>query len=251
MPIYFLIPLMVLTAWAYAAVGLGGGTAYLSIMSFAESDPAVLRPLAWSLNIVTASVAFLNFSRQGHLDVRLAWPLLAGGVLGAAGGGAVRLPRATFQVMLAAILIYASLRMLTAGKRPSLPAPKRPPVWFSLLLGAGVGIVSGLVGIGGGIVLGPLLLGLHHVDMKALAPITSLYILLNSAAALAAFLLRGGTADPRLTAVLCGAVLAGGFLGSRWGAKTASESALRRVFGIVALAAGVKLLGEFLGLIAG
>jgi uncharacterized protein len=251
MPIYFLVPLLVLTAWAYGSVGLGGGTAYLSIMSFAESDPAVLRPLAWSLNIVAASVGFLNFSRQGHFDARLAWPFLVGGVVGAAAGGAVALPRAVFQAALAAMLIYAALRMLLPGKTKPPPAQARPPLGLALLLGAAVGVVSGLVGIGGGIVLGPVLLGLHYADMKALAPVTSLYILLNSAAALAAFLLRGGTVEPRLTGILCGAVLAGGFLGSRWGAKTAPESALRRIFGLVALAAGVKLLGEYLGLLGG
>jgi uncharacterized membrane protein YfcA len=251
LPIYFLIPLMTLTAWAYASVGLGGGTAYLSIMSFWQSDPAVLRPLAWSLNIVTASVAFLNFSRLGHFDARLAWPFLAGGVVGAAGGGGVELPKALFQAVLAAMLIYAAIRMLWPGKAAAGPLPNRPPIWFSLLLGAAVGVVSGLVGIGGGIVLGPVLLGLRYADMKALAPITSLYILLNSSAALAAFLFRGGSLDPRLTGILCGAALAGGFLGSRWGARTASESALKKIFGLVALAAGVKLLGEYLGLLGG
>jgi len=251
MPIYVLTPLLMLTAWAYAAVGLGGGTAYLSIMSFWQSDPAVLRPLAWSLNIATASVGFLSFSRQGHFDARLAWPFLAGGVVGAAGGGGVQLPKAAFQAVLAAMLIYAALRMLWPGKAAPGPSRNRSPVWFALLLGVAVGVMSGLVGIGGGIVLGPVLLGLRYVDMKALAPITSLYILLNSAAALAAFLFRGGSLEPQRTAIFCGAVLAGGFLGSRWGARTAPESALKRIFGLVALAAGIKLLGEYHGLIGG
>ena len=250
-PIYFLAPLMMLTAWAYASVGLGGGTAYLSLMSFWQSDPAVLRPLAWSLNVVTASVGFLNFSRQGHFDARLAWPFLAGGAVGAAAGGGIRLPRAAFQAMLAAMLVYAALRMLLPGRTTAGASLKSPPLLFSLLLGTGVGTVSGLVGIGGGIVLGPVLLGLQYADMKTLAPITSLYILLNSSTALAAFLLRGGELEPRLTTILCGAVLAGGFLGSRWGARTASESALKKIFGLVALAAGIKLLGEYLGLIGG
>jgi uncharacterized membrane protein YfcA len=251
MLIYVLTPLVMLTAWAYASVGLGGGTAYLSIMSFWQSDPAVLRPLAWSLNIATAAVAFLNFSRRGHFDARLAWPFLAGGVVGAAGGGGVELPKALFQAALAAMLIYAAIRMLWPGRAAAAAPSNRPPVWFSLLLGTAVGIVSGLVGIGGGIVLGPVLLGLRYVDMKTLAPITSLYILLNSCAALAAFLVRGGSLDPRLTGVLCGAALAGGFLGSRWGARTASESALKKVFGLVALAAGIKLLCEYLGILGG
>jgi len=240
-----------LIACVYASVGLGGGTAYLSIVSFWSSDPAVLRPMAWSLNIVASCVGFLNFYRQGHFDGRLAWPFLAGGVLGAALGGGMRLEKGAFQVMLAVALIFASLRMLLAEKESAARPLRRPPILPSLLLGAAVGIVSGLVGIGGGIVLGPVLILLGWADMKTLAPITSLYILLNSSAALASFLLAGGDVDLPLTGVLCVAVLVGGFFGSRWGAGWASQSTLRRIFGLVALAAGVKISCEYLHLIGG
>lgn len=253
MHVYFILaPIVLLTALVYASVGLGGGTAYLSVMSFWNSDPTVLRPIAWSLNIVASSVGFLNFYRQGHFDVRLAWPLLVGGVLGAAIGGGLALDKETFQAMLAVTLICASLRMLFGKKqRTQGRSFQKPPIWPSLLLGMAIGIVSGLVGIGGGIVLGPVLIALGWVDMKTLAPITSLYILLNSSGALTSFLLRGGRVDLPLTGVFCLAVLAGGFFGSRWGAEKASESVLRRVFGLVALAAGVKLSCECLRAIGG
>jgi len=244
------VTLLALTAWAYASVGLGGGTAYLSIMSFWNSAPTVLRPVAWSLNIVASSCAFLNFYRHGHFDARLAWPLLAGGVLGAAIGGAIQVETKTFQAMLAIILICASLQMLFAKNKPESRPSKKPPALPSLSLGMAIGIISGLVGIGGGIVLGPVLIALGWADMKRLAPITSLYILLNSFGALTSFLLRGGNIDLPLTGVLCVAVLAGSFLGSRWGAKKASEFMLKRIFGLVALAAGVKLSFEYFGAIA-
>ncbi|NQT17551.1 MAG: sulfite exporter TauE/SafE family protein [Planctomycetes bacterium] len=248
---FILVPLILLTAGVYASVGLGGGTAYLSIMSFWNADPMVLRPTAWSLNIVAASVGFWNFYRQGHFDARLAWPFLLGGVLGAVAGGGVQVGQRTFQAMLAITLICASLRMLLAGKREAGRALEKRRILPSLLLGAAIGIVSGLVGIGGGIVLGPALIALGWADMKTLAPITSLYILLNSSGALASFLLSGGSVDVPLTGLLCVAVLVGSFLGSRWGAKKASESALKRIFGVVALAAGLKLACEFFGLIGG
>ncbi|OHB73176.1 MAG: hypothetical protein A2V70_09150 [Planctomycetes bacterium RBG_13_63_9] len=240
-----------MTAWVYASVGLGGGTAYLSIMSFWNSDPTVLRPVAWSLNVAACSVGFLNFRRHGHFDARLAWPFLVGGFLGAAVGGGIQLETRTFQAMLAVTLISVSARMLFASHAADAHARKRPPILPSLLLGLAVGVVSGLVGIGGGIVLGPVLIALGWVDMKTLAPITSLYILLNSSAALSCFLLTGGTIDLPRTGVLCVAVVAGGYFGSRWGAEKASDRTLRRVFGLVALAAGVNLSCKFFGLMGG
>ncbi|NQU21251.1 MAG: sulfite exporter TauE/SafE family protein [Candidatus Nealsonbacteria bacterium] len=246
-----LVPVIMLTALVYASVGLGGGTAYLSIVSFWNSDPTTLRPMAWSLNIVASSAAFWNFRRQGHFDARLAWPFLVGGVLGATIGGAIQVEKAAFQAMLAIALICASLQMLLAKGKPGTRSSRKPPVLPSLFVGTTIGIISGLVGIGGGIVLGPVLVALGWVDMKTLAPITSLYILLNSSAALTSFLLTGGNIDLPLTGVFCVAVLAGGFIGSRWGAEKASESKLRRVFGIVALVAGVKLSYEYLRLMGG
>ena len=246
---YFILVCMIaLTACVYASVGLGGGTAYLSVMSFWTSDPTTLRPMAWSLNIVASSVGFLNFYRHGHFDARLAWPILVGGVLGATIGGGIQVETKTFQAMLAITLICASLQMLFAKKKPEHRRSKNPPVLPSLLLGMVIGIVSGLVGIGGGIVLGPVLIALGWADMKTLAPITSLYILLNSSGALVSFLFTGGNIDLPLTGVFCVAVLAGGFCGSRWGAEKASELMLKRIFGFVAFAAGAKLSCEFLGL---
>jgi len=247
MPINFIVvPIIILTACVYASVGLGGGTAYLSVMSFWNSDPTILRPMAWSLNIVASSVGFLNFYRQSHFKVRLAWPFLVGGVLGAAFGGGIQVGTKIFQAMLAITLICASLQMLFAKKKTVRPQCKKPRILASLLLGMAIGIISGLVGIGGGIILGPVLIALRWVDMKTLAPITSLYILFNSSVALTSFLLTGGNIDLPLTGVFCVAVLVGGFFGSQWGAEKASEYTLKKIFGLVALAAGIKLLCEYL-----
>jgi len=245
---FILVGMIALTACVYASVGLGGGTAYLSIMSFWNSDPAILRPTAWVLNIVAASTSFLNFNRRRHFSARLAWPFLVGGLFGATVGGGIQLDKTSFQAMLAIALICASLQMLFTKNKPEHRRSKNPPVLPSLLLGMAIGVISGLVGIGGGIVLGPVLITLRWADMKTLAPITSLYILLNSSGALASFLFTGGRIDLPLTGVFCVAVLVGGFCGSRWGAEKASELVLRRIFGLVALAAGVKLSYELLAL---
>jgi uncharacterized membrane protein YfcA len=242
-----LVSAIAATAWVYASVGLGGGTAYLSILSLGNSDPAVLRPTAWLLNVVAASVGFLVFYRQGHFDARRAWPFLVGGVGGGVVGGYIPIDVRLFQSLLAATLLAAGLWMLLGKKPREIEAPRRPSPAPALAIGAAIGVLSGLVGIGGGIVLGPVLLGLRWIDMKTLAPITALYVLLNSAAALAGFLASGGRVDAPATALLGAVVLVASFGGSRWGARKASESTLKRIFGVVALAAGVKLACEWLG----
>ena len=173
---------------------------------------------------------------------------MVGGVLGATIGGGIQVEPKTFQAMLAITLICASLRMLFAKNKSESHPFKKCPVLPSLLLGMAIGIISGLVGIGGGIIPGPVLITLGWADMKTLAPITSLYILLNSSGALLSFLFTGGTIDLPLIGVVRVAVLAGSFCGSRWGAERASELMLRRIFGFVALAAGVKLSCKLLGL---
>jgi len=245
-----LAPLIAAASWLYASVGLGGGTAYISLLSLWTSDPATLRPTAWILNILATAIGFANFRRPGRFDLRSAWPFLAGGMAGAGVGGAIAIDRRAFQALLAATLIWAAARMLRPAKRPAGDAAEgRVRLLPALGLGAAVGLLSGLVGIGGGILLGPAILLLGWMDTRKIAPVTSLYILLNSASALLSYYLAGGSRgiDPLPVVALGGAVLIGAYLGSRWGAFRASETALKRIFGLVALAAGIKLFVEFLG----
>jgi uncharacterized protein len=236
-------PMLALIALAYSAVGLGGGTAYLALLSFWDATPDGLRPIAWSLNCIVTIIGLANYARAGHLDVRLAWPFLLGGIVGAAAGAAIPVDAATFQVILAVVLAATALRAATVKSGPKAgaeDATQRP--WLpSLLVGTVIGVISGLVGMGGGIVLGPVILALRWADAKRTAAITSAYILLSSASALGTHLASGGGVYWSQVAIFGAACAAGGFVGSLLGARFLSPRTLQTLLAVLATAAALKL----------
>lgn len=236
-----------ITAGVYASVGLGGGTAYLAVLSFWETDPHLLRPVAWELNILCSVTVFYNYYRCNFFVWKIAWPYLLGGTLGAVMGAAVPIDPTVFRGLLAATLLLAGVRMLIQ-KQQSANDPeivRTPPLLWSLLAGFVVGLLSGLVGIGGGIVLGPILIGLGWVPIKRTAAITSAYILICSFFALLTHGATMGISISTDTLVLGSVVIIAGFLGSYYGSGKASPIVLRKIFAIVVLIAALNLLAGF------
>ena len=244
MPWLLFAPLLALVAVAYSAVGLGGGTAYLALLSFWDATPEGLRPVAWSLNCIVTAIGLTNYARAGHLDWRLAWPFLAGGIAGAAVGAAVPISGPAFRLILAVVLGGIALRAATVSPgskaHDEQTASERP--WLpSLLVGTVIGVISGLVGMGGGIVLGPVILALRWADPKRTAAITSAYILLSSASALGSHVALGGEVQWMAVAAFGAACAAGGFVGSHLGAHVLAPKTLQRLLAIIATTAAVKL----------
>jgi uncharacterized membrane protein YfcA len=238
-----LVPLFGVVAAAYASVGLGGGTAYLAVLSAFDSDPASLRPVAWTLNCVVSAIGFVHYQRQGHFSFGHAWPFLLGGLVGAACGSTLPIGATTFQVLLTLTLGAVGIRMLTAKPSKVAEEARPSPHWrlAALALGLVIGVVSGVVGIGGGIILGPIVLALGWLEVKRTAAITSLYIFVSSLGALGAHLASQGTAPFARIGVLAVGVTVGGAIGSRWGAGKASPKVLRQIFGTVALLSAINL----------
>ncbi len=193
--IALLAPLILLVAGAYASVGLGGGTGYLAVMALVGMPPRVLAPTALVLNIVVTGVALLRFGLAGRLRWRLLLPFLITALPAAFVGGLLSADRRVFLGVLSGALVLAGLAMLRtaarAHERDDLP---RPAHLYGVALPAGVaiGVVSGFLGIGGGVFLGPLVLLLGWAGPKQVAAMNSCLILVVSAVALAAHGLRGG-----------------------------------------------------------
>lgn len=237
------LPILLLISALYASVGLGGGTAYLAILSFWTQEPDVLRPIAWFLNIICAAVGFFNFYRHGHFIRCSTLFLCGGGIVGAILGAKIHLTLWVFRWLLASILLIAAVGLWidrermegehTRGTCPPLP---------TLGLGFAVGLLSGAVGIGGGVLIGPMIILMHWMSVKQTAATTSLFILLSSAAALVTFLIEGGTVYPDQLALFGAAVLIGGYIGSHFGAGKASSKVLKIIFAAVACSAAFKLL---------
>jgi uncharacterized membrane protein YfcA len=239
--IVLFIVLFVIAA-GYAAVGLGGGSAYIAALSFWSHDPQIIRPIAWSLNIIAAGIGFINYYRAGHFSWRFSVPLVIGGIGGGAVGARLPIDPATFSWLLAIALFLISIRMFIGRKAGRPDTADRQPFWpVSVVTGFIVGVISGVVGIGGGIILGPIMLAFRLTKVKTSAAMTSLYVALSSAGALAGHFQGGGSVDGYQVAGFGAAVLVGGYLGSRFGARKASPRTLEFIFGTLVLIAAVRL----------
>lgn len=234
MPVIFLV-----VAALYAAVGHGGASGYLAVMALAGFEPAAMKPTALALNLLVSLIGTVAFLRAGHFAWKLFWPFAAVAAPFAWLGGGWHLGAGAFRGLVAGALVFAAGRLF-------LPAPQRtevrpPPVWAVVLAGAGIGFVSGLIGVGGGIFLTPLILFCRWAETKTAAAVSAPFIFVNSAAGL---LGHAGSLHhlPAGWPWLSVAVAAGGLLGSRWGSRVARPAQLRPALALVLLVASVKLV---------
>jgi uncharacterized protein len=224
----------------YASVGHGGASAYLAVMGLAGMVPAEMKPIALSLNIVVSMIALLAFVRAGHFRGRLFWPLAAASIPAAFFGGWLQLPDPIFKWILAAALLFGAWRLAFRNKTEHVEI-RSPNIFVLVALGAGIGFLSGLIGIGGGIFLTPLLILFHWSSSKTAAAISAAFIFVNSISGLTGFLTKGGEI-PIETTYLLPAVLIGGTIGAHWGSRRAQNPALLRALALVLIIAAGKFL---------
>lgn len=224
----------------YASVGHGGASAYLAVLGLAGMAPVEMKPIALFLNIAVSTVALVNFLRAGHFKHGLFWPLAAASVPAAFLGGWLQSPEPVFKLILAAALIVGAWRLLAAPS-DSEETPRHAG-WPALLaIGGAIGFLSGLVGIGGGIFLTPVLVIFRWAPAKVAAAVSAAFIAANSSSGIAGFMLKGGQIPPMAWGLLpC--VLAGAWFGSRWGSGRARVPALRRSLAAVLVVAAAKFV---------
>ena len=223
----------------YSSVGHGGASGYLAVMAFAAVSPAVTRPTALILNVFVASIAFVQFYREKHFDWKIFLPFAVTSVPLAYLGGMIELPTNIYKVVLGVVLILAAIRLAINLKTTS--EPHAPKIWLALIIGAVLGFLSGLVGVGGGIFLTPILLLMNWTETKKAAGISALFILVNSISGLAGNYAQLQKLSSGVFIWIIVAVI-GGIIGSTLGSKHFNSLILRRVLAIVLLFAGVKLI---------
>lgn len=232
--------LLFLVAALYSSVGHGGASGYLAILSLFAVSPAQMSGTALILNVFVAGMASITFFRAGHLNKSVLWPFVAVSVPAAFLGGYLRLTDRSYLILLAIGLILAAARLgLPLPNRDDQPL-KRLPAAIGFPIGGMIGMFSGMIGIGGGILLSPILILSRWSTAKQAAAVAAVFITANSLAGIGGRLARGGVDVLPLAPPLIAAFL-GGLLGSHWGANRFSNTILRRLLAIVLVLAAVKL----------
>ncbi len=235
----FLTVAILVVAFLYSSVGHAGASGYIAVMSLFSLAPAVIKPSALTLNILVASIATWQFWRAGHFSWRLFWPFAVLAIPMAFVGGYVSLPTHVFKVLIGVVLLFSAARFLLRPTDDSVAHEPSRPVAISL--GAGLGLLSGLTGTGGGIFLTPLLLFMRWARAKPAAAVSALFILVNSVSGLLGNL-SSTKRLPSFIIVLAVAAVIGGTAGSHFGSRHFQHTAIKRLLAVVLLIAGTKLI---------
>lgn len=232
--------LLFLVALLYSSVGHGGASGYLAVLSFFSVAPALMSSTSLVLNVMVSLVAFWAFYRQRHFSWTLAWPFLITSIPAALLGGLLALKPRGYFLLLAGALVFAAFRLIFTLRRAG-ESVQPPPLFVGLPVGFGLGLLSGILGIGGGIFLSPLILLKKWGTAKTSAAVSALFILLNSLAGLGGRVL-GGTFQISGVLPFVVAAFLGGVCGSYLGANHFSGTVLRRILGAVLVLAAIKLI---------
>ncbi|MBA3631507.1 MAG: sulfite exporter TauE/SafE family protein [Acidobacteria bacterium] len=235
----FIIAAIFVVAILYSSVGHGGASGYLAVLAFLAVSPTVTRPTALILNLFVASVAFVQFYRAKHFDWKIFLPFAAASIPFAFLGATIHLPTTVYKIILGITLLLAAIRLMVNLKSEN--EPRAPKIWICLIIGAILGFVSGLVGVGGGIFLTPILLLMNWTETKKAAGISALFILVNSISGLLGNYVQAIQVPTSVWIWIAAAVI-GGIIGSTLGSYRFNSLTLRRVLAVGLLIAGIKLI---------
>ena len=231
--------LIFIAALLYSSVGHAGASGYLAAMALFNLAPERMKPTALVLNLVVATVGTIQFSRAGCFARNIFWPFAVFSVPCAFIGGFWQLPDHIYKTILGLVLLFGAWR-LASKQSAHAPQEQKPiPLSMALLFGAPIGFLSGLVGVGGGIFLSPLLLLLGWADTRKTAGVSVVFILVNSASGLLGRL-SSGIEIPVLRELFwwSPAVLLGGLIGSGLGSRRLAPMTMRRLLAAVLVIAG-------------
>jgi hypothetical protein len=241
----FLLPLLLIVAILYSSVGHGGASGYLAVFSLMGFAPAPLVPIVLTMNILVASISFLHFRKPGKFSFRMLLPFIITSIPAAYLGGLWRLSSDLFPFVLGIALLAASLRLFGFQPKPRAEKLDTASLWkIALPIGLILGLVSGMIGIGGGVFLSPILIFLGLTDTKGSAAMSSAFIVLNSISGLIAGAGHPIAVAPVFFISCVAAGFAGALIGANWGALRMQARKLQYVLATVLVLASVKLISQ-------
>lgn len=240
-PLLIFYVLLFTVAFLYSSVGHGGASGYLALMAIFSFHPEVMKSSAFLLNVFVSGIAFICFYKGGWFRWRLFYPLALTSIPFAYMGAYLDISERLFYIGLALALIIAALNILFRNKT-NKDIHVRPPVFlFQLILGALIGLFSGMLGVGGGIILSPLLIFLKWGRLKEVAAVAALFVFFNSASGLIAQFNNGFTFSYHIYAMTALAII-GGTMGSYAGSHKMPVLILRYTLSLVLFIASIKLI---------
>jgi uncharacterized protein len=225
-------------AYLYASVGHGGASGYLAMMAIFGIAPSLMKSSALILNVFVSLIAFVQYYRAGHFRWTLFWPFAVASIPMSFIGATLPITDSLYKKLLAAALLIAVARILFQPNDNKEIKPNS--LFISLAVGGIIGVLSGMLGIGGGIILSPVILLLGWGRVKDTAAVSALFIFVNSWAGLFGLLTKGFTPNADLIGWL-GAALIGGFVGAYQGSFKFNVSILRYILAVVLVIACAKL----------
>ena len=241
MYVEILIPVcLMIVAFLYASVGHGGASGYIAVLTLFGISLAAYKPVVLILNIVIASIAFIQFYRAGYFKWKLALPFLVTSIPAAFLGSHFTVSEKLYKIILGIALLFPILRLVTKFAKEQ-PEKKELNIAGALVIGAVIGFISGFLNIGGGIFLSPVLILLAWSTAKEAAAVSSLFIVCNSLAGLVAAFSNGVTFAKESYIWLIAAII-GGVLGSYLGSHKYKQMTIMYVLAAVLMIASFKLI---------
>ncbi|MFI1773342.1 sulfite exporter TauE/SafE family protein [Thalassobellus citreus] len=237
--IYLFLFILPIVSFLYSSVGHGGASGYLALMALFSFAPETMKPTALLLNLFVAGISFYYYYKEGYFNKKLFLVFAIASVPFAFLGGTIEIDASIYKKILAVLLVFAILKMLNVfGKEKD--SIKDIKLWQGLIVGAIIGFFSGLIGIGGGIILTPVILLFHWGKMKEAAAVSALFIWVNSASGLIGQLSSGVVLEKE-SFLLVAIALIGGFFGGYYGSKKINNKKLRYILAFVLTIACFKL----------
>lgn len=238
--VYVFYILLFLVAFLYASVGHGGASGYLALMAIFSITPEVMKPTALLLNLFVSLISFIQFYRGGYFNWKLFLPFALTSVPMAFVGGMITLDAGIYKKTLGVLLLIPIIRFLFF-RNIQVEDTRKANLYTALFIGAMIGLLSGMIGIGGGIILSPILLLLRWAELKQTAAISALFIFVNSLSGLAGQLTQGIQFNSDMWTYV-GFAFTGGLFGAYYGAMRFKHVVLKYFLAIVLVMASFKLL---------
>lgn len=237
---YQFLSLLLIVAFLYSSVGHGGASGYLALMALFSFSPAIMKSSALILNIFVSGVSFFQFYKGGYFKLKLFYPFVLTSIPLAFLGASITVDPLIYKRILGVLLLFPVLRLLGIFGKTS-EGNKPVNMGLAIFIGGVIGFFSGMIGIGGGIILSPIIVLLHWGDVKQTAAVSALFIFVNSVSGLLGLMYSGFEFNPQIYNWIIIAFV-GGLLGAFAGRSKFTHVGLTRMLAVVLFIASLKLM---------